>query len=84
MPGSIGTLEETFEIMTWKQLRRIDKPIVIANIFNYWQPIIDLLDHMIEEKFLSAEQRGLINVVEHTADIMPTLGIEIDAHKTPG
>ena len=84
MPGSIGTLEETFEIMTWKQLRRIDKPIVIANIFNYWQLIIDLLDHMIEEKFLSAEQRGLINVVEHTADIIPTLGIETNAHKKPG
>ena len=84
MPGSIGTLEEAFEVMSWKQLRQINKPIVIANIFNYWQPIIDLLDHMVEEEFLSAEHRGLATVVERTADIMPTLGIEVNGQKTPG
>ena len=47
--GSVGTLEEAFEVMSWTQLRQINKPIVIANIFNYWQPVIDLLDHMVEE-----------------------------------
>jgi uncharacterized protein (TIGR00730 family) len=84
MPGSIGTLEETFEVMTWKQLRQINKPIVIANIFNYWQPIIDLLDHMMEEEFLSEEHRGLVDVVEHTAEILPALGIGVMADQKPG
>ena len=81
LPGSVGTLEEAFEVMSWTQLRQINKPIVIANIFNYWQPVIDLLDHMVEEKFLSPEHRGLVTLVNSTSDIMPTLGIDINFQK---
>lgn len=75
LPGSIGTLEETFEVMTWKQLGRFDKPIILANIGGYWQPIIDLLDHMTQESFLSPKHRKLVSVVERIDAILPALGI---------
>ena len=39
LPGGLGTLDETFEILTWKQLRLHDKPIVVANIDGYWDPL---------------------------------------------
>ena len=75
LPGSIGTLEETFEVMTWKQLGRFDKPIILANIDGYWQPIIDLLDHMTGEEFLRPEHRDLVSVVDNIEAILPALGI---------
>ena len=48
LPGSIGTLDETMEIITWKQLGLHDKPIIILNSENYWTPFLLLLDNIIE------------------------------------
>ncbi|MDA0656078.1 MAG: TIGR00730 family Rossman fold protein [Proteobacteria bacterium] len=75
LPGGIGTLEEFFEVMTWKQLGQIDKPIIIANLYSYWQPIIDLLDHMTEEAFLRPEHHSLVEVVNRVEMVLPALGI---------
>jgi uncharacterized protein (TIGR00730 family) len=75
LPGGIGTLEEFFEVMTWKQLGQIDKPIIVTNLFKYWQPIIDLLDHMTEEAFLRPEHRSLVEVVNRVEMVLPALGI---------
>jgi uncharacterized protein (TIGR00730 family) len=75
LPGGIGTLEEFFEVMTWKQLGQIDKPIVIANLYSYWQPIVDLLDHMTEEAFLRPEHRSIVEVVNRVEMVLPILGI---------
>ncbi|KAI9881699.1 MAG: hypothetical protein M1823_006589, partial [Watsoniomyces obsoletus] len=46
LPGGVGTLEELVEQMTWAQLGRHDKPILIADIDGFWTPLIALLDHM--------------------------------------
>ena len=46
LPGGIGTLEELVEQMTWAQLGRHNKPILIANIAGFWEPLRALLDHM--------------------------------------
>ena len=46
LPGGIGTLEETIEQMTWAQLGRHQKPILLANIGGFWDPLCVLLDHM--------------------------------------
>ena len=52
LPGGLGTLEETSEIMTWFQLGQHHKPIVLANIENFWDPLIALLEHMTEDAFI--------------------------------
>ncbi len=52
LPGGIGTLEELVEQMTWAQLGRHKKPILIANINGYWDPLLALVDHMRAVKFV--------------------------------
>lgn len=73
LPGGIGTLEELVEQMTWAQLGRHAKPILLANIEGFWDPLLALLDHMRELAFIRA---GLVvNVLKtpHVDDILPML-----------
>jgi len=51
LPGGFGTLDETFEIVTWRQLGLHDKPIVLVDHNGYWDPFLDLVDHVIAEGF---------------------------------
>jgi uncharacterized protein (TIGR00730 family) len=52
LPGGIGTLEELVEQMTWAQLGRHKKPIILANIGGFWEPLLSLLGHMRDEQFI--------------------------------
>lgn len=52
LPGGIGTLEELVEQLTWAQLGRHRKPVLLANINNFWQPLIELISHMKEEAYI--------------------------------
>jgi uncharacterized protein (TIGR00730 family) len=52
LPGGIGTLEELVEMLTWAQLGRHKKPVLLANINGFWDPLMRLLDHMREEEFI--------------------------------
>ncbi len=73
LPGGIGTLEEIIEVMTWAQLGRHEKPILIANIDGFWNPLLALLDHMRDEGFIHTMSRVRPLVVENAADIVPML-----------
>lgn len=73
MPGGLGTLEETFEILTWKQLGLHEKPIVIADIDGYWRHLIDLIDHMISESYAKPENRALFQVIGGIDELLPAL-----------
>lgn len=63
LPGGMGTLDETFEIITWRQLGMHDKPIVLVNHDNYWEPFLDLVDHVIDNGFARPAARQLFSVV---------------------
>ena len=63
MPGGLGTLDETFEILTWKQLGLHEKPVVIADIGGYWRHLVDLVEHMIAESYAKPENRALFQVI---------------------
>lgn len=76
LPGGLGTLDETFEILTWKQLRLHDKPLVIVNIDGYWDPLFALLDHMISAGFCRPEHRDLMRVVADLDGLFPALEAE--------
>ena len=51
LPGGIGTLDEMFEILTWRQLGLHDKPIFLVDVAGYWRPLRDLLDHFAAQGF---------------------------------
>jgi uncharacterized protein (TIGR00730 family) len=74
LPGGIGTLEELVEQMTWAQLGRHKKPILIANINGFWDPLLALLAHMRELGLVPPASRGVeLLVVERVEDILPKL-----------
>src|SRR5690606_20786407 len=57
LPGGFGTLDETFEVITWRQLGLHDKPIVLININDYWAHLQELMEQIIVEKFASDSHR---------------------------
>ncbi len=73
MPGGIGTLEEIIEIMTWAQLGRHRKPIVLANIEGFWAPLLALLKHMKSEGFVHSAHMLRPIVVDRAEDIVPAI-----------
>jgi uncharacterized protein (TIGR00730 family) len=73
LPGGIGTLEELVEQLTWAQLGRHRKPILIANISRYWDPLLTLVAHMRERGFLPASLPVDFLVAERVEDILPML-----------
>ena len=62
LPGGPGTLDETFEILTWRQLGLHDKPVMICDGAGYWQPLVELIDHMIRARYVRAAFRGFFSV----------------------
>jgi uncharacterized protein (TIGR00730 family) len=73
LPGGIGTMDETFEIITWRQLGLHDKPIVLVDHKGYWQPFLDLIERTISERFASPATRGLFTVVGAPDQVLPAL-----------
>tara|TARA_R110002074_G_scaffold235457_3_gene407355 strand:+ start:1814 stop:2431 length:618 start_codon:yes stop_codon:yes gene_type:complete len=73
LPGGIGTLEELVEMLTWAQLGRHNHPIIIANLNGFWDPLVDLLDHMIQQKFMHSNIRRFYGVVDKVEDILPRI-----------
>jgi uncharacterized protein (TIGR00730 family) len=71
LPGGIGTLEELVEQLTWSQLGRHAKPIVLANINGFWSPFLTLLKHMGEESFIRPGLEVTFIVVDRAQDILP-------------
>lgn len=73
LPGGIGTLEELVEQLTWSQLGRHDKPIVLANIDAFWDPFTALLAHMRADAFIRPGLEVRFSVVESAGAIVPAL-----------
>jgi len=73
LPGGIGTLEELVEQLTWSQLGRHAKPIVIANIGAFWTPFLSLLDHMKADAFIRPGLEVSFAVVDSAAQIVPAI-----------
>ncbi|MES2197981.1 MAG: TIGR00730 family Rossman fold protein [Pseudomonadota bacterium] len=73
LPGGIGTLEELVEQLTWQQLGRHAKPILLANIDGFWEPLLSLLAHMRETEFIRPNLQVDILKAERVEDILPRL-----------
>ncbi|MGH6767823.1 MAG: TIGR00730 family Rossman fold protein [Xanthobacteraceae bacterium] len=73
LPGGVGTLEELVEQLTWAQIGRHKKPILIANIERFWDPLCALFDHMTSLAFIRAGLSFNLLVAERVEDILPEL-----------
>ncbi|MCB5197891.1 TIGR00730 family Rossman fold protein [Loktanella sp. TSTF-M6] len=67
LPGGAGSLDELFEVLTWRQLGLHDKPIIVVNVAGYWDPLVRLLDHVVEQGFAGQDTRDYVTVVDSTA-----------------
>jgi len=73
LPGGVGTLEELVEQITWAQLGRHKKPILLANIEGFWEPLCVLLDHMKTLQFIRAGLAIDLLVANRIEDVLPML-----------
>lgn len=73
MPGGIGTLEEFMEVWTLNQLGEIAKPAALFDVGGYYQPLLDMVDHMIAERFLPESHRDAIVVQADASDLVEGL-----------
>lgn len=71
LPGGIGTLEELVEQLTWSQLGQHAKPIVIANISGFWDPFLELIDHVRRDAFIRPGLEVRFGVVTDAREIVP-------------
>ena len=70
LPGGIGTFDELFEIITWKQLGLFNKPIVILNTNNYFQHLLEMLKVAASENFLRDVHRQIWQVVDTPEEVI--------------
>ena len=75
LPGGAGSLDELFEVVTWRQLGLHSKPIFLLNTNGYWTPLIHLVEHVIASGFADASLRDMI----HPVDDPQTLGTALRA-----
>ncbi len=73
LPGGLGTLDETFEIVTWAQLGLHRKPIVLLNHEGFWDPLLTLIDGLVANRYLRPSQQRLLRVAPDLASLLPLL-----------
>ncbi|MFB4159190.1 TIGR00730 family Rossman fold protein [Geomicrobium sp. JSM 1781026] len=70
LPGGAGTLEEWFEVFTWAQLGYHEKPACILNVNGFFDPLLEMLQHTIEQGFMKPEYRDTILVAESPEELI--------------
>jgi hypothetical protein len=78
LPGGVGTLDETVEILSWRQLGLHDKPIFIIDIAGYWAPLAALFEHIVAARFAAPLVPALVSFVPDAATLLAALS-DIDA-----
>jgi uncharacterized protein (TIGR00730 family) len=84
LPGGIGTLEELVEQLTWSQLGRHTKPIIVANVDDFWAPFLDLIKHMKRQAFIGPEFDLHYTVVNRIEDVLPAIFAGVESGKVNG
>ena len=80
LPGGAGSLDEFFEVLTWRQLELHARPIILVNTDGYWGPLVDLLQHVVDQGFAAASMLEFVTVVETVDDAVLRLR---DAARAP-
>jgi uncharacterized protein (TIGR00730 family) len=82
LPGGYGTLDELFEIITWRMLKLHDKPVVVLNIDGYWDQFQKLIDQLIGEGFAREDSRQYFSVVNSVGRMFDLLEQPADIQVT--
>ena len=77
MPGGIGTLEELYEVWTWRQLGYHDQPIGLLNVDGYYDDLLRFMAHTVAQGFLSAPQNGVLQVGEEPVELLLRLAAQV-------
>ncbi|WP_028467412.1 TIGR00730 family Rossman fold protein [Nisaea denitrificans] len=80
LPGGLGTMDETFEVVTWTQLGLSAKPVVVANINGFWDPLIALVDHLVETGFARDENRSILQIADSVENVFPMIAAAPVSH----
>lgn len=75
LPGGLGTLDELFEALTWGQLGIQSKPVGLLDIRGYWAPIVQWMDHAVQEKFIRPQHRRLLLVGDTPGSLLDAMAI---------
>lgn len=78
LPGGAGSLDEFFEVLTWRQIGLHGKPIFLLDVNGYWQPLAALIDHVIAQGFADAGLRDYFALVPDTAALRDRLRAALD------
>jgi uncharacterized protein (TIGR00730 family) len=79
LPGGIGTLEEFFEVWTWGQLGLHRKPYGLLNVNGFYDPLVQFIDQLVDQKFVKAEHRKML-IIESDVAMLP---VRMAAHRPP-
>jgi uncharacterized protein (TIGR00730 family) len=83
LPGGLGTLEESCEILTWKQIGLHNKLVIILDINRYWSPLfIDFFEHMIKDEFIRSEDKNLFTLIARVEDLVPFFSAETSSQQS--
>ena len=74
LPGGLGTLDELFEILTWRQIGLHAKPVALVDVGGFWDPLTRLLDELAEARFISEATRSSVVRVRDAAEFLKLLG----------
>jgi uncharacterized protein (TIGR00730 family) len=69
LPGGAGSLDEFFEALTWRQLGLHEKPLILLNIDGFWDPLCDLLQHVVDSGFAGENILSFVQIAEDVADL---------------
>ncbi len=73
LPGGAGSLDEFFEVLTWRQLGLHGKPIILLSVDEYWAPLTALLDHVVDHGFADASLLGFVETTTSASDTITAL-----------
>lgn len=77
LPGGIGTMEELFEVWTWRQIGYHDQPIGLLNVAGYYDPLLAFMERMVGEGFLSAPQAAVLEVGTDPVELLERLAAQV-------
>ncbi|OWU82962.1 decarboxylase [Oceanicola sp. 22II-s10i] len=79
LPGGAGSLDEFFEVLTWRQLGLHDKPIILLDTAGYWQPLAAMLQHVVDEGFADASILPMVGTAADVPALMDQLRVRLAA-----
>jgi uncharacterized protein (TIGR00730 family) len=84
LPGGAGSLDELFEVLTWRQLGLHRKPVYLLNVSGYWDPLLALIEHVIANAFADPSFRGFLESYGTVLELIERLSARLYRRILPG